>query len=522
MKTSQIDFQLHRPGGFSGEGDQYLPEVVKSLKRRLGKAQGLLKYDTLHLPDRLMEELASVLVEFTEDIHNDIGIWKSYEQYNLEFFNTPLPITLQPNIKIEDKELFQLRIRHLLWALYPELNQELTLSPTHQDLILLSEMIAGFLEEQLSKIPQGSGVKAFLSQSNQYGWDVKGKLIWLGQHSYLFRHNFQNYVMEKYGGKIEVPIIDDFICQENTSWSGLGVIDILAATLDITEEQRSELRSWYERHLAYYKILAIKDPVIEVVNVINDEPYIIRMGEDSSRFKPQQIVFGNLVPWNKEWYWSGSQKVYENVKEETIQEVKGSFLQKNPQIAYRYCKELFQKAKKSVKGYYEEFVKFHGDDLAIYPDGLSMAADLQKQYRLLYESRPKNFVSKVMKEHKLEHPWAKISFPPEIMESENGIGIYFNPDEGQEIMIEFNDVINGLKKKGLDLDEDEMESIRGLLFADAISPKFVKKLAQKYGDESILTIFFIEKSRHKYYLDYLLRRYKGHFYRNRYPGISFV
>ena len=59
MKTIQIDFQLHRPGGFSGEGDQYLPEVVKSLKRRLGKAQGLLKYDTLHLPDCLIEKLAS-------------------------------------------------------------------------------------------------------------------------------------------------------------------------------------------------------------------------------------------------------------------------------------------------------------------------------------------------------------------------------------------------------------------------------------------------------------------------------
>jgi len=70
-------------------------------------------------------------------------------------------------------------------------------------------------------------------------------------------------------------------------------------------------------------------------------------------------------------------------------------------------------------GYYEEFVKYRGEDLAIYPDGLSRAADLQKQYRLLYESRPKDFVSKVMKEHKLKHPKGKISFPPEIMEIEN-------------------------------------------------------------------------------------------------------
>jgi len=258
------------------------------------------------------------------------------------------------------------------------------------------------------------------------------------------------------------------------------------------------------------------------MNLINDKPYTIRMGTDITTFNTRQLIFGSLVPWNKEWYWSGSQKAYENVDEKTIQEVKNSFLQKNSRIAYRYCKELAKKARKSVMGYYEEFVKYQGEDLAIYPDGLSMAADLQKQYRLLYESRPKDFVSKVMKEHKLEHPWAKLSFPPEVMESENGIGIYFNPAEGQEIMLEFNDVINGLKKKGLNLNEDEMESIRGLLFADAISPKFVKKLVQKYGDESISTIFFIEKNQHKYYLDYLLRRYKGHFYRNRYPGISFV
>jgi len=72
-----MNFQLHRPTGFSGEGDQYLPEVANSLKRRLKKAQGLLKYDTLHLPDLLNEELASLLVEYMEDIHNDIGIWRN-------------------------------------------------------------------------------------------------------------------------------------------------------------------------------------------------------------------------------------------------------------------------------------------------------------------------------------------------------------------------------------------------------------------------------------------------------------
>ena len=41
------------------------------------------------------------------------------------------------------------------------------------------------------------------------------------------------------------------------------------------------------------------------------------------------------------------------------------------------------------------------------------------------------------------------SFPPELLESDNGVGVYFNPDEGQEIMREFYDIINGLKKNGI-------------------------------------------------------------------------
>src|SRR5215813_924845 len=32
-----------------------------------------------------------------------------------------------------------------------------------------------------------------------------------------------------HGGKADIPTLDDFLCQETTQWSGLGVIDILAA-----------------------------------------------------------------------------------------------------------------------------------------------------------------------------------------------------------------------------------------------------------------------------------------------------
>ncbi|MCK5614523.1 hypothetical protein KAR91_72330, partial [Candidatus Pacearchaeota archaeon] len=61
----------------------------------------------------------------------------------------------------------------------------------------------------------------------------------------------------------------------------------------------------------------------------------------------------------------------------------------------------------------------------------------------------------------------------------------------------------------------------GFICSEVISPSFVKKLIKQYGDESISKAFLIPDN-NKYYLDYLFRRYKGDFYRNRYPNISFT
>ena len=55
-----------------------------------------------------------------------------------------------------------------------------------------------------------------------------------------------------------------------------------------------------------------------------------------------------------------------------------------------------------------------------------------------------------------------------------------------------------------------------------INPHFVKKLVEKNGAESISAAFLIPDSHKEYFVEYLLRKYKGDFYRNRYPGISFV
>ena len=59
----------------------------------------------------------------------------------------------------------------------------------------------------------------------------------------------------------------------------------------------------------------------------------------------------------------------------------------------------------------------------------------------------------------------------------NGVGIYCNPAEGQELMEGFNAIVSGLQKQGEQVMDDEAESLRALLYSDAISPQFVRTLS---------------------------------------------
>src|SRR6516165_3409516 len=93
---ARMDFRTHRPQRGFGRSERSLAKLAEELTRFLTKAQRSLTYDTLHLPSRQRETLASLLVEFAEDVSHDIGIWRSLEAYNRDFFGTPLPCVLQP------------------------------------------------------------------------------------------------------------------------------------------------------------------------------------------------------------------------------------------------------------------------------------------------------------------------------------------------------------------------------------------------------------------------------------------
>jgi hypothetical protein len=327
------------------------------------------------------------------------------------------------------------------------------------------------------------------------------------------------YIGEQNAEVSDIGVIDDFVCQQCTEWAGLGALEVLAGVLDLSPERRADLLSWSERHNTLFKVLSGNKEKIEVLNLINDVKYSVRLNSERNPFARGTFVIGSVVPWNGEWYWSGAQKSFDRLDAAAIEQVKQHF-RRQPTIYYRYSPEDLKKAREIVRKQYEEFVASHGNDWVVYPDGLSMAADWQASAKAKIAALPEEERKRFFEKHGLKAASPEMNIPRELLESKNGIGVYFNPNEGMEIMPEFNDVLSGLKKKGRGLTAGEEVAIRGWVKSQTLSPGFVRRLADEHGSESIAAAFLLEKQPEAYVLEYLLRRYKGRFYRPRYPTLT--
>jgi hypothetical protein len=512
------EFKNNRPEGYSGKGDDHLLLLIDNLQKYIRGIESYYNNNSLKFDKNQLRIFSSLIVEFAEDLHNDTGLWRSIESYNEQLFSTPLPLFVED--KNEITELFdKKRLKYFIHTILLEFDPDLFLSPADSDVEMLAGKLSAYLSSSFKIIPKDSGIKKFLSQPNERYWQFKQKLVWAGCNSYLFRYSRVRYVEEKNNGKIDIPVIDDFICQENSIWSGLGVIDIMAKALDLPESIQNDVRSWYERFFAFYRVCATGKKIMEVENIINGCRYEIDMDANINPFKKDHIVFGSIVRYQNYWYWSGAQQDCGIIKDrDRLNDIKNDFIRKSSRIIYRYDEQRLNKAKDAMKIQYDDFVKFFGEELVSFNDGLSMAAALQKKDRQKYETLPEDELQRLMKKRGLKNPFPAMSLPDTLLKAENGIAVFFNKNEGMEIMLNYNSLINGLKKQGEKLTADEVETIRGFIRSKAISPDFVYYLLKEYGVRSIQKAYVLDINSN--YLAYLLRKHKGNYYRKRYPEIT--
>jgi len=192
-------------------------------------------------------------------------------------------------------------------------------------------------------------------------------------------------------------------------------------------------------------------------------------------------------------------------------------------IVCRYWKEYETLVRTRASAMHERMVAFHGGkDLVVYPDGLAMAWDWQEEIREQWEAGSPEKIKELIKKHGLKKERPEINLPQDLLEQKDGLGVFLNPDEGKEIMTHFATLVAGLKRKGKGLTEDEEAVIRGFVESPAISPRFVRRVLEDYGSDSVRAAFVLSGDLPEYWLDYLLRSRKGHYYRKRYPALSVV
>jgi hypothetical protein len=192
---------------------------------------------------------------------------------------------------------------------------------------------------------------------------------------------------------------------------------------------------------------------------------------ERSPFTPGQFLFGSLVPWRGDWYWSGEQKAWPDASAVNVEEVKQDMKRRSSRIVCRYCPEYAAQVRERASNLHKALLEYYGKDLIVYRDGMSMAADWQKELRWHWDSRPPEEVRDVIQRHGLTKGRPNMNIPRDLLQHNDGIGVFLNLDEGKEIMTHFKPLVAGLKRRGKNLTDGQQEAIQAF-FADFRSPNW--------------------------------------------------
>lgn len=115
----RTDFKNNRPLGFNNKEDRFLIPIINGMEKLIASTQNQYVYDTIKLDKKLRQILSTLIIEFAEDLHCEIGLWESLEFYNQQLFNTPLPLFV--NNESEIKESFDVnRIKYFIHNMFFE------------------------------------------------------------------------------------------------------------------------------------------------------------------------------------------------------------------------------------------------------------------------------------------------------------------------------------------------------------------------------------------------------------------
>lgn len=453
------------------------------------------------------QALAACVMDFVIDVESGAKLWGGYERWNQRLFGQPLPVSGGE----AGTGTTPARMRHFIWRMTAVLDPVLTLPPTHPDITALTDAAMKFWDKRKSAFKAKEHYSAFVSGPNAEGWVVKGKLIDLGETSYFFRAPLLEYARENYDEKENkneavINIIDDFLCNECTAWGGMGAVDLLAEVLEVDDERRKDLRAWRERHVAAYRIESIDKDRLTAVNLLGGAEYQVTIDEGvQSRFQRGTVLFGALIPWSGMWRWSGAPAILRLPTDRDpfdVDTLRQAMKRDMAPVVCRVWPEFREEVERlSAESYRRKQAFENGRDFVVYPTPQALADS--------------------MKRYEAETPDDRFFWMDDNMPLETGeVAVLHNPDGNSEMYYGYDLLKTALNKKGVGLTEDEENEISILGLSTHISPEFARRLLADHPLESVYAVFGAgTEMTPEAYLDWLLRCYKGQYFRTRFPMI---
>lgn len=527
-KNSLVQYyKSSRPGDYENNWleprDVFYIEVIEAIADLYLKKQREFVHQTLVLRSDEVMKLAWRIAGYLEDVVNQIGIFKALTTKNQEIFGTPIPLFVKSPEYFSPDTVSKQAVSYLVWDFFTEIGEDLILSPTHNDLQTIAGEIYRYLKKQIKNIPRGSKLKNFLSLSgNKDGGFVKGKLIWLGLASYLFRFAASNYLADK---EKNVSTVENFLMHKATKLSGFTPLDIFVEIAALDEESKKELQKWEEPYMALYHVEDQTGDYWMVKNIINQKYYKVWKDygapERVDPIKKGIYCLGSIVPWQKEWRWSGEQVIYNSLTPENISQIIKVLKNESPKVIYRYYEESRKKAFEYVKDEYDFFISYFKTNPVTFESGYTMRDHLQQYYQAFNKLKLEKMPEEKKKKYNLEGGIHLMDWPEPLLESTD-TAIFYVADRGMTFLTDFREFLKTLGKKGLGMTEDDEDAIYGYVTDPVIPYQLFHHLKKDYSFESVKCAFRINEWNEERDLEFLLRRYKGKQYKEKFPEIKLV
>lgn len=450
-----------KPYGVHTSYDLHYLRIANEIYNRLFGAKHKLSF-VPNIPEPKM--LACIIASYYEDYVCEIGIWRAFTSYNKELYGYYLPFyeseQYDPGyINPED-------ISYLLWHFFSKWNNTF-FAPDYPMFSVQGRMIYEYLEPLLDDALDTDFYSRFFTvKGDEYFFDVKERLKWFAEGSYLFaadlnfarkeelkqalkEDNFGYYDADP--GKFLYMILEEYIYRRRCSFSALNAPEFFARVCRSTEPVRQDIAGLAERHFSTFECKEETKKYFIFENIQTSREYTVRKDsfQQSSTIEIKgKIALLALVQWQGEWWMTGAAAFYGKSKE-GIREVRKQMITS----PFLRTAEQMQRVSEAVEKQYQVFVEHFGGPLATFTSRQAANEAMRNFY--------KTYRDQILE----ENPEYKGTAPPplegnligDISES-GGIGLFFNRPEGVIIVSRILENIQFLEQKE-PLEQEESESL---------------------------------------------------------------